>query len=405
MPTATSARYAAPFGLLLGLLALLVMPACIAYPPDGGGSSSLLIEDLNPKVVPVLIEDDGNSKDVLYSSKSKYPPKTASLDGKSDKRLKLKAKQDGAALRAVLERDFIATNATIHARVAFDPAKTKGLVDGTSLAFLELVLDTQGGADGGVPFRKLEAVFDEGSGGPLVQATDGTSPLGTPTLFPGATEVVLQFRDIGAALVLEAGPTNGPEPFDYTPIQIHSEPIADGVPFLRTVAWGVDGLGKQGTFFVNQLFLGGASPAIGVTETSIASTLSSAYDAAFHASPLFAFDLFTATASIEDARVALVLAVADIEAALGAADGVAGFQAVTEGERALKSAGKALKLAEKAKAQGDKLLAKGKTSPFPLSKKAKAASQFTQLAIVQIAGFRSSSKSKPNKVGSLLSGW
>jgi len=403
MPATTTHRRLSPFALLL---ALLVIPSCAGtYPPDGGGTSGdILLEDLNPKLLPIAIEDDGNTKDVIYKSRVNYKPKTALANGKTDKRLMLKAKQDDASLRAFLEPDLFATQSTIHARVGFDPAKVDGLVDGTSLAFLELVLDASPPVDGDSSIRTLEAVYDAASGGLLVRATDGLGPLGKPILFDGASEVVLQFRDTGATLFLEAGTPTGDFYFNFNTQVVHSEAlIADGIQPPRSVAWGVDGLDKKGTFFLNQLLLAGTFPAIGATETAIVQTLIGSFDESFHASPIFAFDLQTATDDVDLARAALVTAIADIEAALGAADGGGGFDEVTQGELALKSANKALKLAEKTVAQGNKLLDKGKTNVLPVAKKALKIAQFTQLAIAQMAGFRSKSKNKVEKMGSVIS--
>jgi hypothetical protein len=378
--------------LCKGLLLVGALAAQLPLEPLLGliGPDALILKDLNPKVLPISIDVDADAKDVKYQSKAVYKPKTVTTGGaKKDVRLMLIAKKDGAALRAVMGQETRTDEMDYRIRLAFDPALTSGLVDGTSLGFFEFVLLEP--AEGGRQVRRLEAVYNQAIAGYTVRATDGVIPLGIEA---GVTtnEVVLRLRLEAGTLFLEAGVPTGPFVNNISTVELYSEALGAEGDVAHTFAWGVSGLDKSARLFFNLLTLWGPLPDIGTAETPIAGQLMSAVLIA--GNTLFPGDVAAATANMEAIRALLATVVTDLTAAVdgGTLGGVA------QGERALKNATKALKLAEKAKAAGDKMLAAGKEKPAVLGKKARAIMRRAILSLVQVGGFKSNSAGKAIKV-------
>jgi hypothetical protein len=381
---------------LLLLVALLTRLTAWQTPEEGVviGPSALVLNDLNPKTLPISFDADADAKDVGYKSRSVYKPATVTTFGaKKDVRLMMRAKKDGAALRAVMEQEIRTGDMDYRLRLAFDPQQTTGLVDGTSLGFFDFVLSDVVAEEGLSSLRRLEAVYNGKAGGYTVRATDGTTPLGTEVEVLDE-EVVLRLRLAGGTLFMEAGRPTGPYITDINTTELYSESFGSEGTVAHGLAWGVSGLDKAARLFFNQLVLWGSMPDIGTAETPIAQQL---FDAILTSSnSFFPSDVASATAAMEATRVLLVSAVADLTTAVNG--DLLGPTA--EGQRALKNAQKALKLAVKAKASGDKLLAAGKTNTKSLGKKAQALAKRTILALVQVGGFRSNSVGKVFKTAS-----
>ncbi len=390
----TSSSRALTYALLA--IVLSVLPGCPFYTGPGflGIGGSIVLTDLNPKALPIDVVDDGDIKDVRYKSASKYKPATV---GQKDKRALLTAKSDNAAFTAELARSFIASGLTARVRLAFDPDKTDGLVDGQTFGFFETRTDSvliEAAGDGGADRYRLEAVYDADTAGFVVRATDGTSTLGDEVFVPATAEVVLEISFSGSTLTLRAGVPTGASPGSFSAQQVVS---ISGLPSVLafTLRWGAEELGKKARLYFNNFELTGPYPEIGDAETPIALLLIDAYGSIEMTQ--FNEDIAAVTKVMGDASSALDQALTDLEAAL-ASDSLAD---VTRGDLARKSLAKALKATEKARDLGVKLIDKGKTNVKPLKKRAKQASSALQLALAQIAGFRSKSYGRLLKSGFL----
>ncbi len=383
------------------LLTALVLQAPTETVSQGFVPNALILTDLNPKTLPIVLAADADNKDVKYKSKSTYKPKTVITGGaKKDVRLMLRAKRDNAGLRAVLDHEIATNDMDYRIRLAFDPGKRDGLVDGASLGFFEIIVLGAAPAEGTQTVRRLEAVYNEAMDGYTVRATDGTDPLGM-TLDVADEEVVLRLRLAGGLLFMEAGAPTGPFITNINTTELYSEDLSvesglwssgNGIP--HNIAWGVAGLGKKATLYFNLMTLWGALPHIGDAETPIAQQLITTVITVTNS--LFPSDVATATQVMDDTAAVLLDVVMDLETAVN----VESFRDPSQASRALKTAKKALKMAQKAKASGDKLLAAGKTNPAPLGKKAMAITIRSILALVQVGGFRSNSASKAVKTAS-----
>lgn len=376
-----------------GRKSVLLLLALVTHLPtwplvEGGGPSALVLVDLNPKTLPITFEADGDPKDVKYASRSVYKPATVTTGGaKKDVRLLLQAKKDNAALNAVMQQTIRADDMDYRIRFAFDPGRTTGLVNGSSLGFFQLIMPATQPAEGKSSFRRLDAVYDADGGGFIVRATDGESLLGMSLPVANA-EVVLRLRIAGGTLFMEAGAPTGPFVTDINTTELYSEPLGAEGTLSHTFGWGVSELGKGAMLYFNLLTLWGPLPDIGNAETPIAQGLMNA--AMTVGDALYPSDVAQATQVMDDTGVLLASVVADLTTALDQG----GLGATADGKRALQNAQKAMKLAQKAKAAGDKMLAAGKDNPKSFGKKARAIAFKTILALVQVGGYRSNSAGK-----------
>ncbi len=214
---------------------------------DGaGGASFVTLANLDPKAMPVAVEADEDGKDVKLRARRKYKPAKHDETLGEVPRLELRARDEAASVCLLSEFAGAGMSST-HVRVAVDG--TQGLVDGESLGFLELRLDS-GEAQ---TVLRVEAVWDAASDGFLARATEDGEPAGSTAEHPGAKQLQLEIGYFGSEVTLSA---SVPGEFASADGSLHAVDVgADDLSY--TGAFGAEGLDKGGKFYFDDLALYG----------------------------------------------------------------------------------------------------------------------------------------------------
>ncbi len=246
-----------PFPCILG----------VAPPSEGLPAYNLRLHifDLASKHLPIVQDADfADPKAVkLLRKKQKTFEK-----GVFDRQLVVRAKQDDAATKLTYDRPFRGDHSvTLVLEMADEPT---ALVDGASLAFLEMGNTPLAGTEGVAGFLRVSSTWDAGAGGLVFAASDASGPLGDPATFAGATGAMLivEWRD--TARTLQAfpiypedieGPAEGLFQFFYE----DALPLPDA-EFL--VSFGVEGLGASAEVTFDELQYESSNPWSGSGEAA-----------------------------------------------------------------------------------------------------------------------------------------
>lgn len=355
-----------------------------------GPTFVLSFKDLGPSVVPNAIEDDGDGKDVVIKSRATYKPGKGSEAG-LNKRMKLKSKADGGEASVATE---IEMTGNVSARLRVAVTTLDGLVDGVTLGFLERR------AAGGGPVQRIEAVWNAGLDGFTIRGLDDGTPAGTPfDLFP-AHEVVIGIMDIGDELELNAGIAAGDDIEDLDPdldvAALEQPPGTESATF----AFGAQGLDKKAILWIGQFTLDfGTDIAAGEVETGIGIQLINAQQALEDAQ-----QLLDAGASGQVAVASMFNLLDNASNNLGNAwdalqAAVAGGTLApwTQGEDAEKNAKTALGWVLPASQDMFEEMQRGNVSIKKVKSHVAVGLKKTELAIAQVAGFKSNSHGKLEK--------
>jgi len=387
-----------PYLVVVPLLAVL-LGGC----PDGapitevfgvGPTFVLTFHDLGGPALPDDLEDDGDAKDIAVKSRASFKPSKGSEAG-LDKRMKLKSKADGGEAAVVTEVEMTG-NVTSRLRVAVD--SLEGLVDDVTLGFLERR------AAGGGPIQRLEAVWNADIDGFTIRAFDGGLPAGPAVDLPAAREAVLAIVDVGTDFVLHAGEPTGDSITVLDPeadlATVPQAPDTEAAVF----AFGAEGLDKKGTIWLAQFTLEfGADIAVGPVETEIGNKLIAAQQYLEDAQELLDANasgagavqtmgnlLFNAGLKLEDSPTgAMGMLAAAVEAGTLAPS--------TQGAAAFKSTKTATGWVIPAAVDMINAGLAGGTSIKPVKSHVAVGLKKTELAIAQLAGFKSNSHGKLEK--------
>jgi len=356
-----------------------------------GPTVVLTFKDIGPKVVPNEVEDDGDSKDVVIKSRATYKPSKGSEVG-LNKRMKLKSKVDGGEASVATEVEMTG-NVTAGLRVAV--TTLTGLVDDVTLGFIERR------AAGAGPIQRLEAVWNADIDGFTMRGFENGSPAGTPIDLPGAHEVVIAILDGGDHLELVTGVPIGDdieqlEPDDADVADLEQEEGTESATF----AFGAEGLDKKGTLWIGQFTLEfGTDIAAGEAETGIGIALINGQQYLEDAQQLLdagatgagavssMYNLLNnATIVMNDGWSSLQTAIAD--------ETLAPWTQGVDAEKNVKTA-----LGWVFPASQDMLaeMERGNASIKKVKSHVKVGLQKVELAIAQIAGFKSNSHGKLEK--------
>jgi len=220
-------------------VASMALVGTLAFAFSGNGFFTpdfrLTITSLNPKTVPVRIEDDGNLKDVVVKDRTSYKPGKGLGTG-LEKRLRFKSKVDGGASLMALAME---TTGDISARILLAADSVVGLVDGASLGFFERRSE-------GHPTLRIEAVWNAGIDGLTLRALADGVPLDSDLDAPMAHEATLLFSDTGNAIVPQVIVA------DVTHVLGNHDQTGEGSD-TATWALGVQDLGPKGTLWFTNL--------------------------------------------------------------------------------------------------------------------------------------------------------
>ena len=369
-------------------------PGCLE-PPFGdslgvGPTFVLTFQEFNTNVAPGGLDDDGDAKDVTVKSRASFKPSKGSDVG-LNKRVKLKGKLDDGQAAVATEVEMTG-NVTARLRVAVDALD--GLVDGVTLGFLE-----RRAVPGG-PVKRVEAVWNAGIDGFTLRAVDNGLPAGTTLDLPGAREAVLQVIDTGADFLLAAGEPTGDGLDELDPqadlAVVAQEPATESAVF----AFGAEGLGKKAILWFAQFTLEfGSDVAAGPLETQIGTSLVVAQQyledaeelielgAAGEAAVLSMYNLLVAaTSSLNDAWNLILPALEQ-----------GTLQASTQGVEAEKNIKGSLGWVFPASQDMFNAIQDGGTSIKPVKSHVLVGLKKVELAIAQIAVFKSNSHGKLEK--------
>jgi hypothetical protein len=359
-----------------------------------GPTFVLTFHDLSASLVPGAVEDDGDVKDVAIKGRASFKPSKGS-DAGLDKRMKLKSKVDGGEA-SVASQVEMTGDVTSRLRVAVD--SLDGLVDGVTLGFLERR------AGGGASVKRLEAVWNAAIDGFTVRAFDNGLPAGATLDLPSAREAVLAIVDDGADFVLHAGEPTGDSITDLDPqadlATMAQEPSTEGGVF----AFGAEGLGQKATIWLAQLTLEfGTGIAIGPAETELGDKLIAARQYLVQAQQLLD-DGATGAGAVQTMYTLLFNAGLKLE---NSPTGAMGMLAAalengtlapsTQGLAAFKNTKTAAGWVIPAAFDMFDVMQSGGTSIKPVKSHVAVGLKKTELAIAQVAGFKSSSHGKLEK--------
>ncbi len=377
------------------LACIVLLSACALQLGDGGTTFVLSFKNLSGALLPTAVEPDANGKDVVIATKAAFKPSKGSEIG-LNKRLRLKSKVDGGA--AVMATE-VQMHGNVTARLRLAITSTVGLADDTTLGFLERRAAGRG------PVQRLEAVWNAGLDGFTLRAVDDGTPTGTTLDLPGAREVVLSIEDAGASFELHGGEPVGESLMLLSP-EAELATLAQA-PDTETAAFafGAEGLGKKGTLYLGQFTLEfGADIGAGESETEIGTALVMAWQSLDAAQ-----DLLDQDASGPGAVQSMYVLLDDAANHLGfgpsgatglAQAAVAGgsFDPWTQGEDAAKNILTALGWVFPASQDMFEELQDGGSNIQKVQSHVTVGLKRTELAIAQLAGFKSNSHGKLEKV-------
>jgi hypothetical protein len=208
-----------------------------------GVASSVTIQNLDPKFTPAEVQADDNKKDVSVKGRRTYKPaKKSDNDYDPVKRLLLKAKKDGGAATIGASFEHVGDSS---ASMLMSIDKTKGLVDGQTLGFLD-VIHTLG--EDLVPHR-VQAVWNAGIDGFTVSAVADGVGAGSIEEFPGARELRLGVEQFGTDLTLTIEePGDDFDPGFFGPIPILQTTLPEeGLTYCGT--FGAEGLNRKAQMY------------------------------------------------------------------------------------------------------------------------------------------------------------
>ncbi len=371
---------------------------CASKPPFGdslgvGPTFVLTFQEFNTNVAPGGLDDDGDAKDVTVKSRASFKPSKGSDVG-LNKRMKLKGKLDDGQAAVATEVEMTG-NVTARLRVAVDALD--GLVDGVTLGFLERRAVPDG------PVKRVEALWNAGIDGFTLRAVDNGLPAGTTLDLPGAREAVLQVIDTGANFLLAAGEPTGDGLDELDPqadlAVVAQEPATESAVF----AFGAEGLGKKASLWFAQFTLEfGSDVAAGPLETQIGTSLVQAQQDLEDAEELIELGATgeAAVLSMYNLLNSVVLELNSIDGAwnvLLAALEQGTLQPSTQGVEAEKNIKGALGLVFPASQDMFEAIQSGGTSIKPVKSHVLVGLKKVELAIAQIAGFKSNSHGKLEK--------
>jgi hypothetical protein len=350
----------------------------------------LSFKDLNPGVVPNAVEADGDAKDVVIKPKAGFKPSKGSDVG-LNKRMKLKSKEDGGEAAVATEVEM---TGDVSAKLRLAVTTLTGLVDDTTLGFLERR------ATGGGPVVRLEAVWNLDVDGFTVRARVDGAPTGTTLDLPGAREVVLGILDVGNEFELHAGEPVG-ESLELLDPEADLDVVAQApATESATFAFGAEGLGQKAILWIGQFTLDfGTDIAAGEAETAIGALLIAAQQDLQAAE-----DLLDAGASGAGAVATMYGlldgAASDISGAWGQLQAALAAQTLapwTQGVDAEKNVKTALGWVFPASQDMLAEMQGANTSIKKVKSHVAVGLKRTELAIAQMAGFKSNSHGKLEK--------
>lgn len=226
---------------------------------EGELGVTVLLERLDLKTMPIEVDEDENPKDVSLKDRRKFKPSKGSETG-LDRRFRMLGKTDESSACLSGHVDFT-TPASASMRLAID--STNGLVDGESLAFFERRTSTP--EEGEPAVLRVEAVWTESINGLTVRArVDGTLT-GETAEYADATEVFVQIVQTGVNSYAVAGELYNSFGDATSLVNGLAAPMG-GTRF----AFGIEGVGKKGSFWFAQLAVTVSSSFVGESEAALA---------------------------------------------------------------------------------------------------------------------------------------
>ena len=231
----------------------------------GSGSdvhiTSVVIHNLDPKRLPVEVEADDDDKDMAVKGRRKFKPAKGSEDGTPYQRLQIRAKRDEASV-CLLGSFSGSGDSYISERMSIDA--TTGLVDGTSLGFMEVRHGTGDAED----IHRVEAVWDAGLDGFTVGARENGAPIGASVHYAGARELRFFVEQAGAQLdLLVAIPGTGPYDHGDQTLVSTSDLGTTGLPCRG--AFGAEGLSRKASMYFVDLLCDGSVDALDLTQAEL----------------------------------------------------------------------------------------------------------------------------------------
>lgn len=214
-----------------------------------GSGGTLTVNNLDPKRMPVELEEDEDNKDIKVQGRRPFKPAKKDPSAGPERQLRLFAKRDDA--EACVASQFKGFGSVdLWVRLSIDG--TVGLVDGTSLGFFELRHDTAGG----LLVNRIECVWNAAIDGFTARAVDGGLVVGTPVDFPGARALMLFATQNGTDLELSVA-LAGFDSYDWTDqTTVHVTNVPSDLDEY-CLAFGTKGLAKKGSMFFADLVLSG----------------------------------------------------------------------------------------------------------------------------------------------------